>query len=671
MFWCAAVPVGFGAVAAQTIDKREYVDWNLPEYQKIVLFYPTKDSICTAQYVDRNIILTAMHCLHHKTKRYKFKRSDGRVGTATLLKHGVKNDNTYDDWALLQVDGMKNESEVWFDIADTARLGPIENAGFGWMRIVSDEEIQKMKEIFDEIKESAGKFVSFRDVEEEISKRMRKSGIKKLEEFGKDAKLKHDGTCKIQRLKEISKLITHQIDGCYSNLKNEDSETVDDIITDFLKDNNPQFKANKDGYDISIDVDTVKYLCGTDDKDKFYKSLSYVTTDNKYKFVFDFVCDKTCPQRYAKDEFNWFYKSDAQFFYNCHSFGGNSGGAIYFGNTLFGIVSSGGTSFMQNNYDRDKDESETGINSYIFKQEFLALKRQMSENAEVIKAKSASIVTKPETPEKIIEETVEETIVVTETENIKELEDILVSETEIEVDGPDLMFDLETRIEDTEEYLDKGLNNITEMTDAEFLKFLSKTTELNALRNRYEKAKASETSLANRLLGAAAIGAGGIGGMMALSGMAEKSADENAERDMKAYLQTMTCDYGDGRNIKGGQTDVILPGANVLLPLHAEYRDIAARLRESKEALGLAPSIESEAVIDKADGGLYDNGAIGKTGGAYTSVSRALTDENGADAAAWAEQKSAAESQTKTGGIIGGTGVLGGAVGNLLINNSK
>ena len=49
-------------------------------------------------------------------------------------------------------------------------------------------------------------------------------------------------------------------------------------------------------------------------------------------------------------------------------------------------------------------------------------------------------------------------------------------------------------------------------------------------------------------------------------------------------------------------------------------------------------------------------------------LARALQDPNGADAAAWAEQKSASEKKLKTGATIAGIGAVGGAVGNLLIN---
>ena len=205
--------------------------------------------------------------------------------------------------------------------------------------------------------------------------------------------------------------------------------------------------------------------------------------------------------------------------------------------------------------------------------------------------------------------------------------------------------------------------------DTENMELLTLYTEITALEQRYNAAVAREQSLANRMLGAAAIGAGGIGGMMLASGIAEQRADADAERDMAAYLATFKCNYGAGMTVAGGQTNVQLPGANVLLPLYNEYITLATDLQARKEVLGMAPGIESEIISDAATSGLYDNTAIGITDGAYTSVSRALSDTTDADAVAWSAQQSETAQKVQTGGIVGGAGVVGGAVGNVLINH--
>lgn len=188
------------------------------------------------------------------------------------------------------------------------------------------------------------------------------------------------------------------------------------------------------------------------------------------------------------------------------------------------------------------------------------------------------------------------------------------------------------------------------------------------LQENADAMKAKEQSTANKLLGGAAIGAMGIGGMQLASAAAEQKADAAAEADMAAYIATFKCDYGQGMNIKGGEANITLPGANVLLPLYNEYTTLAADLKTRKEALEMAPGIESEVILDAATSGLYDNESIG-IDGAYTSLSRALMDENSADAAAWAAQKSETASQLKTGAIVAGAGALVGIVGNILIND--
>ena len=164
--------------------------------------------------------------------------------------------------------------------------------------------------------------------------------------------------------------------------------------------------------------------------------------------------------------------------------------------------------------------------------------------------------------------------------------------------------------------------------DTENLEMLVMYDEISVLEERYNAAVSREQSLANRILGGVAIGAGGIGGMMLASGLAEASADAAAERDMAAYLATFKCDYGAGRNIAGGTTNVQLPGANVLLSLRNEYIALATDLQQRKEQLGLSPGIESNIPEDVME----------------------------------------SENKVKTGGMVGGAGVIGGAIGNVLIN---
>ena len=214
-----------------------------------------------------------------------------------------------------------------------------------------------------------------------------------------------------------------------------------------------------------------------------------------------------------------------------------------------------------------------------------------------------------------------------------------------------------------------------EIAQSEFVKnnkYLQLYTKTNRtiLQQNLDQVRSREQSVANKILGAAAIGAGGIGGMMLASGLSEQQSDKDAENAMRAYLATFTCKYGDKR-VSGGETDVELPGGNELINLYSEYVTLANDLKSRKAALGIKPGIESESILEGAISGLYDDISDGKTSGVYTSLSRALSDPDGEDAAAWAAQKAESEKKVKTGSTVGGVGVAGGAIGNLIINRDK
>ena len=192
--------------------------------------------------------------------------------------------------------------------------------------------------------------------------------------------------------------------------------------------------------------------------------------------------------------------------------------------------------------------------------------------------------------------------------------------------------------------------------------------QIDELQQNADAMREREQSLANRMTGGIAIGAMGIGGMQIGAALAEQNADDAAERDMAAYLATFRCDYGSGLNIQGGETNIQLPGANTLLPLYNEYTTLAADLKTRKEALGMAPGIESEVILDAATSGLYDNESLGITDGVYTSISRALMAPDGTDASEWAAQRADTQQQLKTGAIVAGAGALVGVAGNVLTN---
>ena len=212
--------------------------------------------------------------------------------------------------------------------------------------------------------------------------------------------------------------------------------------------------------------------------------------------------------------------------------------------------------------------------------------------------------------------------------------------------------------------------NDTYATGTESEKTIDKelAEKLKSARDELAAAKEKENSWANRGLSAASTAMTGLGGMQLAQGIAEKKADADAEKEMRAYIETMKCDYGGGKNITMGNEEITLPGGNELLEYYTEYKTLADNLKTTKAALGLRSGIESEVLYDRAQSGLYQYAPTGKTGGAEISLYRALTDSDSEDAARWAEQKDASDKKLKTGAIVAGAGIATGIVGNYLIN---
>ena len=198
----------------------------------------------------------------------------------------------------------------------------------------------------------------------------------------------------------------------------------------------------------------------------------------------------------------------------------------------------------------------------------------------------------------------------------------------------------------------------------------SNNQDLQQLQANSDAAHENETSLKNKLIGAAGIGVTGIGGMMIGEALSEQDADDDIERQMRAYINTFRCEYGNYPAVAGGKTNIELPGGNELFNLYAQYATLSNDLKVRKEALGIKPGIESEVVWDKAETGLYDDVGTGIVAGSYASVARALL-LGGADAAAWAAQKNATAEKLQTGIIVAGAGAIGSALANAQLNRHE
>jgi len=178
-----------------------------------------------------------------------------------------------------------------------------------------------------------------------------------------------------------------------------------------------------------------------------------------------------------------------------------------------------------------------------------------------------------------------------------------------------------------------------------------------------DSAKNREQSTENKMLGGMTMAATGLGGMQLGQGLAEKLADDEASAEMKAYLGTIKCGIAGGpRNVgynAGGETPMeSVEMANTRLA----YMRIARDMKNAKEALGMAPGIESEAIIDTSS--LYEGGADAAGANRFDTVADRV------EASKKMEIGSAAFRAT-AGGAVAGIGVIGGAIGNAKINGDK
>ena len=189
-------------------------------------------------------------------------------------------------------------------------------------------------------------------------------------------------------------------------------------------------------------------------------------------------------------------------------------------------------------------------------------------------------------------------------------------------------------------------------------------TDVNEKLEKLEKKR----DIAHGLVSGASSAMTGIGGMEMAQAISEQKSDADAEEEMGAYLTTFKCDYGKSQKYDYSTQDIILPGGNELIQYYTEYKTLADQLKADKTALGLTPGIESQVVYDKAESGLYKNAATGNTGGKYTSLSRALLDENSEDAADWAAEKDKTKKRLQIGATVAAAGLVAGFIGDKLID---
>ena len=143
---------------ANRIDQRQHFNWSEPRFQPIVrIDFPSR---CTGQFVAPNIILTNRHCLAggrtHDTlitnpnypPRINIMLHNNQRAHAYLISYGRR--VNHEDWAFLHVRNPAHHSNRYFSISPQRRNpNNIISAGFGGLRIMTDEEIRRARGVID------------------------------------------------------------------------------------------------------------------------------------------------------------------------------------------------------------------------------------------------------------------------------------------------------------------------------------------------------------------------------------------------------------------------------------------------------------------------------------------------------------------------------------------
>ena len=620
--------------ATGQVDDRVYVNWSDPEYHKVVVFIQP-NGYCTGQYVAPNIILTARHCITpDNIDSYGIELYDGRATLVSLLSYGSGQMFRSDgDWALLLVSDPKFYSDTYFNVARKATPKmTINNTGFGALRILSNAELAQLRQIFSSQRNKMAAesntnadMIQFSQIFKLVEDDIANLGIPSIMETGNV--LKTHFNCEFIGLSQGNMWSTCDIYSGNSGgpyyMGNTLYGTCSGAVHRF------------DGKDKSAAIPS----------QSFYEKLQRIISENP-------PATGTKPKPTHTPE------------------------------SLLKDAEEYSMQVLDEDLERIDQETEAELQKMLDKDSFIQLEKDYSDIKPL--PKPTTPVPSPEALLKDAEEfsmqVLDEDLERIDRETEAELQKMLDKDSfvKLENDGlnigklsipltPNELLSQKQKLAETDQELLNELDNIDSMSDQEFLYFLDRAAEYEKLREGYEQALARERSLPNRMLGALGIGAGGIGGMMIASGIAEQRADQNAEIDMRAYLATFRCDAGTGKQWKGGETNIELPAGN-LTALKTEYVTLAGNLKSRKEQLGLKPGIESETIADSASTGLYDNVASSPIDGVYTSIANAILDENSSDATEWAEQQEKTTTKIQTGTKIGVAGVGGAMIGNMTVN---
>lgn len=143
---------------------------------------------CSAQYIAKNLILSAGHCvissydasdiISYNANNYK-----GESFSLTLLDSQYSGTDEGADWALFLVDDSKYYSDSFFNIKTPSANTEVINAGWGSVRILTDSELEQIRQLSKDIKDYGAE-----DYYAVLNSRMAAKGMKPLKETTKTLK---------------------------------------------------------------------------------------------------------------------------------------------------------------------------------------------------------------------------------------------------------------------------------------------------------------------------------------------------------------------------------------------------------------------------------------------------------------------------------------------------
>ena len=158
VFLSAIFTVGImtpGFCGVGDVDNRYYVTdemWSQSPYN-VFVHLSAGGHACTAQYVAKNLIVSAGHCTEdrpNKYEAYNYKKQTFPVKLLYTPWVHPRDDNmdTPGDYAIFLVEDSRYYSDAFFDVVapEHTKIDVI-NAGFGSVRILKNEEIQAIREI--------------------------------------------------------------------------------------------------------------------------------------------------------------------------------------------------------------------------------------------------------------------------------------------------------------------------------------------------------------------------------------------------------------------------------------------------------------------------------------------------------------------------------------------